>query len=210
MAGNGDPMNAGRAEEKQTMPTDLMDQNPYLSGQLLVAMPGMLDPRFEKSVIYMCAHSSEGAMGLVINRALESLTFPDLLEQLGIDSIGVGDVINIHFGGPVEVGRGFVLHTPDYLQEASIVVEGDIALTATVDILRAIADGAGPRQTLLALGYAGWGPGQLDTEIKDNGWLHVAADTDLVFDLNLDNKWERAMAKLGIDPRMLSDEAGHA
>jgi putative transcriptional regulator len=182
----------------------------YLVGQLLVAMPGMRDPRFSKSVVFMCAHSPEGAMGLVINRALESLTFGDLLEQLQITPAPAERAINIHFGGPVETSRGFVLHSPDYRQDGTLVVADDIALTATVDILRAIAAGQGPRHHLLALGYAGWGPGQLDGEIRANGWLHVAADEALVFDRNLDSKWERAMAKIGIDPRMLSDAAGNA
>jgi len=182
----------------------------YLAGQLLIAMPGMRDPRFQKTVIYMCAHNADGAMGLVVNRALESLSFPDLLEQLGIDSSRVGKQIKVHFGGPVESGRGFVLHSPDYVQDATMVVDGDVALTATIDILKAIAGGTGPKQSLLALGYSGWGPGQLDTEIRSNGWLHVAADSNLVFDPRLDDKWERAMSKIGIDHRMLSDEAGHA
>jgi len=182
----------------------------YLAGQLLVAMPGMKDPRFQKTVIYMCAHNSDGAMGLVINRALESLSFPDMLEQLEIDVSGVGERINVHFGGPVESGRGFVLHSQDYLKEETMVVDRDLALTATIDILKAIAFGNGPRQSLLALGYAGWGPGQLDTEIKSNGWLNVAADNELVFGPNLDEKWDQAMSKIGIDPRMLSDKAGHA
>jgi len=182
----------------------------YLTGQLLVAMPGMQDPRFIKSVIYMCAHNSDGAMGLVINRLIESLSFPDLLAQLGIESVGIGDQIKIHFGGPVESSRGFVLHSSDYRRDATLVVDEQVALTATVDILKAIAAGGGPRHSLLALGYAGWGPGQLDDEIKANGWLHVSADDELVFGEDMDAKWERAMAKLGIDPRMLSDSAGHA
>ncbi|MCH7864662.1 MAG: YqgE/AlgH family protein [Proteobacteria bacterium] len=188
-----------------------VDENgEYLAGQLLVAMPGMRDPRFHKTVIYMCAHNADGAMGLVVNRALESLTFPDMLEQLGIDVSGAGERINVHFGGPVESGRGFVLHSQDYCQEATMVVDRDLALTATVDILKAIAFGTGPRQILLALGYAGWGPGQLDTEIISNGWLSVDADNELVFGPNLDEKWDQAMGKIGIDPRMLSGEAGHA
>ncbi len=193
--------------------TDVQDfdgDDSYLTGHMLIAMPGMQDPRFDKSLIYMCAHSPEGAMGLVVNRALESLTFPDLLEQLEIDCVAGDERINVHFGGPVESGRGFVLHSADYVHEATLVVDGEVALTATLDILRAMAAGDGPRQSLLALGYAGWGPGQLDSEIKANGWLHVAADDELVFDDDFDNKWERAMGKLGIDPRMLSDEAGHA
>ena len=194
--------------------TDIMEpenaEDPYLSGQLLIAMPGMTDPRFEKTVIYMCAHNEDGAMGLVVNRAIESMTFPEMLEQLDIDTGDPGDSIRVLFGGPVEQGRGFVLHSPDYLQDASMVVDENVALTATVDILRAIAGGAGPRNCLLALGYAGWGPGQLDAEILHNGWLHVTADDDLVFGEDLEAKWARAMAKIGIDPIMLSDDAGHA
>lgn len=183
----------------------------YLAGQLLVAMPGMMDPRFAKTVIYMCAHNADGAMGLVVNKLIESLSFPDLLAQLGIESVGIGDQIKIHFGGPVESSRGFVLHSPDYRRDATLVVDEQVALTATVDILKAIAIGSGPCRSLLALGYAGWGPGQLDDEIKANGWLHVAADDDLVFGGgNVEDKWDKAMAKLGIDPRMLSDTAGHA
>lgn len=191
------------------MPRNL-DDDTYLAGHLLIAMPNMPDERFSKSVIYMCAHSAEGAMGLVVNKPLETLSFPDLLEQLDIVPSGHSEPINVHFGGPVESGRGFVLHTPDYVQDATMVVDDQIALTATVDILQAIADGIGPRQSLLALGYAGWGPGQLDSEIKANGWLHVAADPGLVFGGGMDDKWEQAMLKIGVDPRMLSDEAGHA
>lgn len=182
----------------------------FLSGHLLIAMPGMRDERFAKSVIYMCVHNEEGAMGLVVNQVLESLTFSDLLEQLGIEEGVLGNDLSVHFGGPVEAGRGFVLHTIDYNQDATLPVEEEIALTATVDILKAIARGKGPNRYLLALGYAGWGPGQLDTEIRANGWLHVAADTELIFGRDIDQKWENSIAKLGIDPRMLSDEAGHA
>ncbi len=181
-----------------------------LIGQLLVAMPGMRDPRFAKSVVYMCAHSAEGAMGLVLNRTLDTLTFADLLEQLGIASSENQRAIKVHFGGPVETGRGFVLHSPDYKQDGTLIVASEVSLTATVDILRAIAAGAGPRRHLLALGYAGWGPGQLDGEMRANGWLHVPADEELVFDQGLESKWDRAMAKIGIDPRMLSDAAGNA
>ncbi|MEE8392977.1 MAG: YqgE/AlgH family protein [Rhodospirillales bacterium] len=182
----------------------------YLAGSMLIAMPGLRDPRFAKTVIYMCAHSSEGAMGLVVNRVLETLTLPDLLEQLGIESSDFGNKIKIHFGGPVESGRGFVLHSPDYNQESTMVVDSKVALTATVDILKAIAGGQGPNKCLLALGYAGWGPGQLDSEIKQNGWLQVDSDIDLVFGGDLDGKWEQAMSKLGVDPMMLSENAGHA
>lgn len=192
-------------------PQDATAENAdYLVGQLLVAMPGMPDPRFAKSVIYICAHNPDGAMGLVVNKPIDSISFPDLLDQLGIEDAGLHHPANIHFGGPVEAGRGFVLHSPDYLQEATLVVDEQIALTATVDILRAIAEGGGPSHSLLALGYSGWGPGQLDSEIKSNGWLHVGADDDLIFGSDLDDKWDRAMHKIGIDPRMLSEDAGHA
>jgi len=186
------------------------DGDPYLAGQLLIAMPGIGDPRFDKTVIYLCAHSEEGAMGLVVNREFDDLTFPDLLEQLNIEPAPHLSPIMVQFGGPVESGRGFVLHTQDYMHDGSLAVDDTIALTATVDILRAIAEGEGPEQHMLALGYAGWGPGQLDAEIRANGWLHVEADERLVFDADLDAKWEMAMGKIGIDPRMLSDSAGHA
>ena len=191
------------------MPVIENEEN-YLSGQLLIAMPGLQDPRFAKTVIFLCAHNADGAMGLVVNREIDAISFPDLLEQLDIEPSGDVEPIRVHFGGPVESGRGFVLHSPDYVQDTTMVVDGEVALTATIDILKAIAGGSGPRRRLLALGYAGWGPGQLDTEIKANGWLHVTADDDLVFGADLEGKWQRAMGKLGIDPRMLSDEAGHA
>jgi putative transcriptional regulator len=185
-------------------------EDSYLSGQLLIAMPSMPDPRFSKTVIYMCAHNAEGAMGLVINRSINSLSFPDLLEQLGIKTTIADQHTRILFGGPVESGRGFVLHSPDYQQETTLVVDTTVALTATVDILKAMAGGIGPDHSLLALGYAGWGPGQLDGELKANGWLQVDADEELVFGSALETKWERALAKIGIDPSMLSSATGHA
>jgi putative transcriptional regulator len=182
-----------------------------LAGQLLVAMPQMLDQRFARSVIYLCAHSEgAGAMGLVINKLLDSLTMGDLLAQLDISPRRIVNSRPIHFGGPVEAGRGFVLHTSDYNEEATLVVDGNIAVTATLEILRAIAKGQGPRHSLFALGYAGWAPGQLDAEIQANGWLSVAADDDIVFDPDHDGKWRRALAKLGIDLSKLSTDAGHA
>ncbi|WP_442504250.1 YqgE/AlgH family protein [Marinivivus vitaminiproducens] len=180
-----------------------------LAGHLLVAMPQMADPRFARSVIYLCAHSAEGAMGLVVNRTLDTVTFPGLLEQLGIDSPAEANE-QVHFGGPVESSRGFVLHSADVVQEASLVITDDFALTATLDILRAIAKGEGPRQHVLALGYAGWAPGQLDTEIQENGWLLVPADADIVFSRDNDNKYTRALAKIGVDVHLLSSQAGHA
>ncbi len=183
---------------------------PYLAGHLLVAMPGMPDPRFAKSVIYVCAHNDEGAMGLVINQVMEDVSFPDLLDQLGIVPGAQVKPISIHFGGPVEQGRGFVLHSPDYVHESTVSVDGKISLTATVDILKAIAQGNGPHSSLLALGYAGWGAGQLDAEILQNGWLSVSADPDIVFKTNFGDKWKQALDKLGVDFSLLSDEAGQA
>lgn len=182
----------------------------YLTGQLLVAMPQMQDPRFARTVVYMCAHTSNGAMGLVLNRLVDNVTFPDLLEQLNITGGQVEQEIHVHFGGPVETGRGFVLHSADYVQDATLVIDENVGLTATVDILKAIAQGDGPKSSLLALGYAGWGPGQLDSEIQANGWLSVGADDRLLFDTEIANKWERAMAKIGIDFNKLSGDAGHA
>ena len=182
----------------------------YLTGQLLIAMPSMRDARFARTVIFMCAHNENGAMGLVINRLVGAITFPDLLDQLGIQKTEDAEEIRVHFGGPVESGRGFVLHSSDYNQDSTLEVDSKIALTATIDILRDIATGSGPRQRLMALGYAGWGPGQLDLEIQDNGWLHVEADDELIFGDDLGNKWERAIGKLGVSVSMLSDEAGHA
>ncbi len=188
----------------------LADQSAYLAGQCLVAMPAMDDPRFARVVIYVCAHTAEGAMGIVLNRVLESITFPDLLEQLGIQSTPECERIQVHFGGPVEAGRGFVLHSSDYAQEATMMVDTETALTATVDVLKAIAGGMGPRRRILALGYAGWSPGQLDAEMRNNMWLTVPADEELVFGEDMTRKWDRALRKLGIDITMLSGDAGHA
>ncbi|HEX7970270.1 MAG TPA: YqgE/AlgH family protein [Stellaceae bacterium] len=181
-----------------------------LAGQLLIAMPQMQDHRFVRSVILLCAHNEDGAMGLVVNKLIDSLTLPELLDQLGIAAAGLSSRAHVHFGGPVESGRGFVLHSADYVEDGTITIGSDLALTATLDILRAIGRGTGPRRSLLALGYAGWGPGQLDAEIQANGWLHVAADEGIVFDDDLKDKWQRALAKLGIDPIALSGDAGHA
>ncbi len=181
-----------------------------LAGQLLIAMPQMQDPRFARSVILMCAHNEEGAMGLVVNKLLEQLTVSELMKQLGIAAEGMTGNPHIHFGGPVESGRGFVLHSPDYLESGTLVIADSLALTATLDILRAIGRGAGPRRSILALGYAGWGPGQLDAEIQANGWLTVAPDEDIVFGPGLADKWQQALAKLGVHPLTLSGEAGHA
>lgn len=182
----------------------------YLTGQLLVAMPQMQDPRFERTVIYMCAHNEDGAMGLVVNKPMESVEFPELLEQLDLEPPVSKRDIRVHFGGPVESGRGFVLHSADYVQDATMVVDGNIALTATTDILKDIASGKGPRDCVLVLGYAGWGPGQLDGEIQQNGWLSVAADDRLIFGADPDAVWSAALAKIGVDASQLSGDAGHA
>jgi putative transcriptional regulator len=189
-----------------------MDQTPaFLDGKLLVAMPGMGDIRFERAVIFICAHSSDGAMGLIINKPAPDLRFADLLEQLDIDADAGQSAIRVHFGGPVEHGRGFVLHSADYRAgDATMEVTGEFGMTATIDILRDIAVGRGPERSLLALGYAGWGPGQLEFEIQANGWLTCEASADLVFGNRDGGKWEAALASLGIDPRMLSAEGGRA
>lgn len=190
----------------------------YLDGQMLVAMPGMQDERFQRSVIYMCAHSAEGAMGIVINRPAIDLSFSDLLVQLGIIQDGeairlpqAAERMNVLVGGPVETSRGFVLHSPDFfLDESTLPIDDGVCLTATVDILRAIARGKGPRSAVLALGYAGWSPGQLESEIQANGWLNCPADPTLIFGAGLETKYDQAMRKIGIDPAMLSSQAGHA
>jgi putative transcriptional regulator len=182
----------------------------YLEGQLLIAMPNMGDERFQRTVIYMCAHSAQGAMGLVVNKLADQIDFKDLLEQLQIEVPVHKHEVQVHSGGPVESGRGFVLHTTDYCQESTLQVSQEIGLTATADILKSIAGGEGPMHCLLALGYAGWAPGQLDSEIQANGWLHVPADLDLVFGESLETKWEQAVHKVGIDPSFLSMDAGHA
>lgn len=190
----------------------------FLDGQMLVAMPGMSDNRFARAVIYICAHSPDGAMGIIVNHPVQKVSFPEILVQL--DVLGADDAIRLPAaveavpvvqGGPVETGRGFVLHSDDYFIDSSTLpIDDGIALTATLDVLRAIAQGSGPRQAVLALGYAGWSAGQLESEIQANGWLNCPADPGLIFDPGLGSKYERAMRKIGIEPSMLSGEAGHA
>jgi putative transcriptional regulator len=189
-----------------------------LKGQLLVAMPLMTDRRFARSVIYMCAHSEDGAMGLIINHRADHISFPDLLERLGIIPHGAEDGISndilerqVHVGGPVETGRGFVLHTSDYHSEDSTLpIDHDVSLTASIEILKAMASGEGPVHAMLALGYAGWSAGQLESEIQANGWLHCPPDLNLLFDPDLEGKYARALAKIGVDPSHLVSDAGHA
>ncbi len=190
----------------------------YLDGQLLIAMPCMSDKRFARSVIYICAHTSDGAMGLIVNQRAPHISFSELLGQLSIegddgDEDRRPDLMNVdvHVGGPVETGRGFVLHSADYfVADSTLSIDGEVSLTATVDILKAIASGKGPSRAMLALGYAGWRPGQLEDEIQANGWLHCPCDLDLLYDRNVDQKYERALSKIGVDPSHLVAEAGHA
>ncbi len=190
----------------------------YLDGQMLIAMPTMGDERFTRSVIYVCAHSSEGAMGIIVNQPAPHISFPDLLVQL--DVVGATELIQLPpraegvkvlKGGPVETSRGFVLHSSDFfIENSTLPIDEGVCLTATLDILKAIARGDGPQSAVLALGYAGWAPGQLENEINQNGWLHCAADSELIFGQDTEGKYEKALKKIGIDLGMLSTEAGHA
>ncbi len=190
----------------------------YLDGQCLIAMPGMSDQRFARSVVYLCAHSEDGAMVIIVNKPAADTHFPELLVQLDVipsdQAIRLpsqAEKMKVLRGGPVETKRGFVLHSADFfLESATLPIDDGICLTATLDILRAIAVGTGPENAVLALGYAGWGAGQLESEIQSNGWLHCAADQALLFDDALDTKYARALSKLGIDQAFLSKDAGHA
>ena len=183
----------------------------YLEGQILIAMPNMPDPKFEQAVLFLCAHSERGAMGLVLNKLVSNITFQDLLKQLRIRPQSRRGTVAVQFGGPVETGRGFVLHSPDYSAGAATArIGGNVGLTATVDVLKAIAEGQGPKQSMLALGYAGWGGGQLESEIQRNGWLTCTSDDYLLYGQQLQGKWEYAIKKLGINPSQLSRDAGRA
>ena len=190
----------------------------FLDGQMLIAMPSMRDERFARTLIYMCAHSSEGAMGIVVNQPAPDINFPDLLVKLDVipapERIQLprrAGGIKVLKGGPVETQRGFVLHSADFfIENSTLPIDEGICLTATLDILKAIARDEGPASAVLALGYAGWAPGQLENEMQQNGWLHCTADTELVFGTDTGGKYEKAMGKLGVDLGMLSSEAGHA
>ena len=194
------------------------DERRFLDGQLLIAMPSMLDQRFARSVIYLCAHSEEGAMGIIVNQPARVRNFPDLLVQLQViapqERISLpsrAEDIQVLSGGPVQTDRGFVLHTPDFfLDNSTLPIDDGVSLTATIDILRAIAAGRGPDRALLALGYAGWDPGQLEEEIQRNGWLNCPTDPALLFDHDLETKYARALRSIGVDPQRLSTHAGHA
>ncbi|MGI8724199.1 MAG: YqgE/AlgH family protein [Methyloceanibacter sp.] len=199
-------------------PEKNVNRDGYLDGQLLIAMPSMGDPRFARAVIYMCAHSADGAMGIIINQRAPNIDFTELLEQLNIvpqaERIRLPsavDDMSVYLGGPVETGRGFVLHSADYYKaDSTLPIDESVCLTATIDILRDIAKGSGPDKALLALGYAGWAPGQLETEIHANGWLHCPADMELIFDPHVDRKYTKALTKIGIDPVRLVNDSGHA
>jgi putative transcriptional regulator len=190
----------------------------YLDGQILIAMPAMSDERFSRSVIYVCAHSTEGAMGIIVNKPAANIKFPDLLVQLEVipaaERIELpvkAEDVKVLKGGPVETGRGFVLHSADFfIENSTLPIDEGICLTATLDILKAIARGNGPASAILALGYAGWAPGQLEQEIQDNGWLHCTADPELIFGTDTEHKYEKALHKIGVDLSQLSSEAGHA
>jgi putative transcriptional regulator len=189
-----------------------MSDGPYFEGDLLVAMPSIGDPRFERSVIYMCAHGPNGAMGLIINKRMRDLTFESLLDQLQIETPQNDKTeLPLYVGGPVEPGRGFVLHSSDYEERSTThMPNSELAITATADILGALAQGAGPAKAIIVLGYAGWQPGQLDRELGNNGWLTTRATADLLFNTSDDKKWSAALASLGIDVAALASDVGHA
>lgn len=186
-----------------------MKESCYLTGQFLLAMPGIGDPRFDHAVIAMCMHDESGALGIGLGGEIAGLGFHDVLRQLSIDPVAAPDC-GVCIGGPVEPGRGFVLHSRDWSGQDTVDVAGRWALSGMVDVLRAIAAGRGPTRWQVALGYAGWGAGQLEAEIQSNGWLHCEADPELLFDDGIDTKYQRALGKIGIDPAFLSREAGHA
>jgi putative transcriptional regulator len=198
------------------MPTDIkqttgfMAEPHWLTGQLLVAMPSMPDPRFARTVIYVCSHNPGGAMGIVINRLFGEATLPMLLSQLNIPASPGVPEWPVLYGGPVEPARGFVLHSGEYTREGTMRIDDHVCLSATVEVVRAMAEGNGPERSIMALGYSGWGAGQLDDELKANGWITAPADEDILFDRDLETKWTRALARIGISPTMLSVDIGHA
>jgi putative transcriptional regulator len=202
----------------RTATSDKNTDGGYLDGQMLIAMPAMHDERFARSLIYVCAHSSEGAMGIVVNHPVTNINFPDLLVKLEVipaaERIQLpqrAGAVKVLKGGPVETERGFVLHSSDFFMDNSTLpIDEGIFLTWTLDILKAIARGEGPSNAILALGYAGWGAGQLENEIQQNGWLHCSADAELIFGADVERKYQKALHKIGIDLGMLSSEAGHA
>ncbi len=193
-----------------TQPKQNISEADWLTGQLLIAMPAMRDPRFVQSVIFICAHTPDGAMGVVLNRPVKSPKFPDLLQHLGVEPSPPQRLLPVGTGGPVDDQRGFVLHSSDWTGEGSMEVDPQHLLSANLEILRAVAAGGGPEKARLVLGYAGWGAGQLDEEMKQNAWLNVPPDDAIIYDTNYGTKWQRALAMLHIDPAQLSTGAGHA
>lgn len=218
MVENRTPKTTSETGHDAVAPGHTLAGSTYLDGQLLIAMPVMDDERFARSVIYVCAHSADGAMGIIVNRPAGSIDFPQLLRQLDIIDENAtvelpedGESVRILRGGPVDTSRGFVLHSSDFsIENATLPIDDGICLTATLDILKAIAKGNGPKHAILALGYAGWAPGQLESEIQHNGWLNCPADAELIFGSDTDDKYQRALQKIGIDLGMLSNAAGHA
>ena len=194
------------------MGKDFVSECGFLTGQLIIAMPAMSDPRFTRSVIYICAHSENGAIGLIINKLIESLSFSKICKQLKLDRKGmkVGYSGGIYFGGPVEIERGFILHSNDYSLESSTVINEQITMTASTQILQALANGEGPKKSIIALGYAGWGPGQLDAELRANAWLSIDSDQELIFSIKIADKWDKALEKIGVTPSLLSSDYGRA
>ncbi len=187
------------------------DDSTDLNGKILIAMPGMTDPRFDHSIVFMCSHSDEGAMGLIVNKPADDLTFSTLLQQLDIEKTDAQVELTVHIGGPVEPGRGFILHSGDYVSnESTLRVTAEFGMTATMDVIKDISSGAGPKRCIFAMGYAGWGPGQLEGEIAANGWLVCDSSSDLVFSGEDQMKWSAALATLGVNPLLLSAEGGRA
>lgn len=189
---------------------ELMMAEGIYRNQLLIAMPSLQDGYFSRSVVYVCAHGPAGAMGIVINQRLPDIEFKDLLSQLSLPRSELVVEPVVHFGGPVETGRGFVLHSTDFLRDDTVRITDDLCITGTVDILKALAEGRGPNRSIFALGYAGWGPGQLEAEMRENSWLTAPADEEILFKTGLADKWTKALSRLGITPESLSSEAGHA
>lgn len=190
-------------------PNLLKGDSPFRN-HLLIAMPGMTDGFFTRSVIYVCAHSAAGAMGIVINQRLPDVQFHDLLSQLHLPKSQLVVEPIVHFGGPVETGRGFVLHSTDFMREDTVRINDSICITGTVDILKAIAEGKGPHHSIFALGYAGWSAGQLEAEMQQNSWITAPADEEIIFDTDISHKWEKALSRLGVNPLLLSPDVGHA
>ncbi len=198
-----------RADSNQIDPNLLKGESPFRN-QLLIAMPGMDQGFFHRSVVYLCAHSDAGAMGIVINQKLPDIDFKDLLAQLSLPKSELLMQPIVHFGGPVETGRGFVLHSTDFMRDDTVRINDRMAITGTIDILRALAEGRGPERSIFALGYAGWGPGQLEDELRNNAWLTMPADDEVMFETALGRKWDVAMSRIGVSPLTLSMDAGHA